>query len=44
VIHPTAPAQKVEFRVAGKGVAYKLPKPAPKQYVGNVTVIWDSEV
>lgn len=28
--HPTAPPQVVEFRVAGMGVAYRLPKPAPQ--------------
>ncbi|WP_445261178.1 hypothetical protein [Pseudomonas sp. RA_35y_Pfl2_P32] len=30
VTHPTAPPQEVKFRVAGMGVAYKLPKPAPE--------------
>ncbi|EJM64996.1 hypothetical protein PMI30_03456 [Pseudomonas sp. GM50] len=29
VTHPTAPPQVVKFRVAGMGVAYKLPLPAP---------------
>jgi hypothetical protein len=30
VNHPTAPPQTVRFRVAGMGVAYKLPKSAPE--------------
>lgn len=30
VTHPTAPPQVVRFRVAGMGVAYKLPLPAPE--------------
>ncbi|KAA0960512.1 hypothetical protein FQ185_25530 [Pseudomonas sp. ANT_H12B] len=30
VTHPAAPPQVVKFRVAGMGVAYKLPKPAPE--------------
>jgi hypothetical protein len=30
VTHPTVPPQEVMFRVAGMGVAYKLPKPAPE--------------
>ena len=30
VTHPTAPPQVVKFRVAGMGVAYKLPLPAPE--------------
>jgi len=30
VTHPTAPPQVVKFRVAGMGVSYKLPLPAPE--------------
>nr|WP_225927288.1 hypothetical protein [Pseudomonas ekonensis] len=30
VTHPTAPPQEVKFRVAGMGVSYRLPKPAPE--------------
>jgi len=30
VTHPTAPPQTVRFRVAGMGVAYTLPRPAPE--------------
>ncbi|MCP2023181.1 hypothetical protein [Pseudomonas laurylsulfatiphila] len=30
VTHPTAPPQVVKFRIAGMGVSYRLPKPAPE--------------
>lgn len=30
VTHPTAPPQVVKFRVAGMGVSYRLPRPAPE--------------
>ncbi|MGH8385709.1 MAG: hypothetical protein ACRESJ_09455 [Pseudomonas sp.] len=45
VTHPTAPPQTVEFRVAGMGVAYRLPKPAPELTGGlGHNFVWEGGI
>ena len=43
--HPTAPPQVVKFRVAGMGVSYRLPKPAPELTGGlGHNYVWEGGI